>query len=102
MLLIPAIDLHHGRCVRLLQGDFAAETRYAAEPGELLLRYQAHGASWLHLVDLDRARDGGGTNRALIERLAGLAAVQLQVGGGVRAARDIAQLLAAGVARAGV
>jgi len=71
MQLIPAIDLRAGRCVRLLQGDFTAETRYAAEPGELLLRYQAHGASWLHLVDLDRARDGGGTNRALIERLAG-------------------------------
>jgi phosphoribosylformimino-5-aminoimidazole carboxamide ribotide isomerase len=100
MLLIPAIDVRAGRCVRLYQGDFAAETRYAVEPGELLLRYQAHGASWLHLVDLDRARDGGGTNRALIERLAGLAALQLQVGGGIRAAQDIAQLLDAGVARA--
>ena len=99
MQLIPAIDLRAGRCVRLYQGNFAAETRYAAEPGELLLRYQAHGASWLHLVDLDRARDGGGTNRALIERLARLAALQLQVGGGIRAAQDIAQLLDAGVAR---
>src|SRR5260370_28299618 len=93
MLLIPAIDLHHGRCVRLLQGDFAAETRYAAEPGELLLRYQAHGASWLHLVDLDRARDGGGTNRALIERLAVLAALQLQGGSWISTAPGLAPLL---------
>jgi len=99
MLLIPAIDVRAGRCVRLYQGNFAAETRYAAEPGELLLRYQAHGASWLHLVDLDRARDGGGTNGALIERLARLAALQLQVGGGIRSARAIGELLDAGVAR---
>ena len=48
MLLIPAIDLRHGRCVRLHQGDFGAETRYEHEPHELLLRYRSLGASWLH------------------------------------------------------
>ena len=56
MLLIPAIDLRNGRCVRLFKGDFAAETRYESEPLELLARYRELGASWLHVVDLDGAR----------------------------------------------
>src|SRR5205807_2383465 len=57
MLLIPAIDLHAGRCVRLYQGDFGAEVRYPADPRELLARYRELGARWLHVVDLDGARD---------------------------------------------
>ena len=55
MLLIPSIDLRGGRCVRLLRGDFDAETRYDLEPHELLLRYRNLGATWLHIVDLDGA-----------------------------------------------
>jgi phosphoribosylformimino-5-aminoimidazole carboxamide ribotide isomerase len=100
MLLIPSIDLRGGRCVRLLQGDFAAETRYDFEPHELLLRYRSLGASWLHIVDLDGARDGRLANRALINALASQRAVQLQVGGGVRSSAVIDDLFAHGVARA--
>ncbi|EQD50369.1 Histidine biosynthesis domain protein, partial [mine drainage metagenome] len=70
MLLIPAIDLRAGRCVRLYQGDFAAETRYPLEPLELLARYRALGASWVHVVDLDGARAGAQQNRAVIGALA--------------------------------
>ncbi|HTW73303.1 MAG TPA: 1-(5-phosphoribosyl)-5-[(5-phosphoribosylamino)methylideneamino] imidazole-4-carboxamide isomerase [Steroidobacteraceae bacterium] len=99
MLLIPSIDLRAGRCVRLLQGDFSAETRYELEPHELLARYRQLGASWLHVVDLDAARDGALINRNLIHRLAAQRAVRLQVGGGVRDAAAIEQLLAHGVAR---
>jgi phosphoribosylformimino-5-aminoimidazole carboxamide ribotide isomerase len=99
VLLIPSIDLRDGRCVRLLQGDFAAETRYELLPQELLARYRKLGASWLHIVDLDAARDGTLLNRALIHRLAGQRAVHLQVGGGVRDAAAIEELLAHGVAR---
>jgi phosphoribosylformimino-5-aminoimidazole carboxamide ribonucleotide (ProFAR) isomerase len=55
VLLIPAIDLRAGSCVRLYQGAFEAETRYAVEPEELVERYRALGATWLHLVDLDGA-----------------------------------------------
>ena len=84
MLLIPAIDLRAGRCVRLYQGDFAAETRYAPEPAQLLRRYQALGARWLHVVDLDGARDGARANAAVIAALASLGTLHLQVGGGVR------------------
>ena len=99
MLLIPAIDLRHGRCVRLYQGDFGAETRYEHEPHELLLRYRGLGASWLHVVDLDGAQNGVLANRSLIVALASQRAVRLQVGGGVRSAAAIDDLLRVGVER---
>lgn len=99
MLLIPSIDLRAGRCVRLLQGDFAAETRYELDPHALLGRYRQLGAAWLHVVDLDAARDGTLINRTLIHRLAAQPAVRLQVGGGVRDAAGVEELLAHGIAR---
>jgi phosphoribosylformimino-5-aminoimidazole carboxamide ribotide isomerase len=99
MLLIPAIDLRRGRCVRLYQGDFGAETRYEHEPHELLLRYRGLGASWLHVVDLDGAKDGVLANRSVIVALASQRAVRLQVGGGVRSAAVIDDLLRKGVER---
>jgi phosphoribosylformimino-5-aminoimidazole carboxamide ribotide isomerase len=99
MFLIPAIDLRQGRCVRLYQGDFAAETRYELEPHELLMRYRALGASWLHVVDLDGAREGVLANRSVILSLASQRAVRLQVGGGVRSAETIDDLLTRGVQR---
>jgi phosphoribosylformimino-5-aminoimidazole carboxamide ribotide isomerase len=100
MRLIPAIDLKAGRCVRLLRGDFAAETRYDAEPGALLAKYRALGADWLHVVDLDGAFDGGTANQAVIAQLAGEPGVKLQVGGGLRDAAAVARLLDLGAARA--
>ena len=99
MLLIPAIDLRQGRCVRLFQGDFGAETRYEHEPHELLVRYRSLGASWLHVVDLDGAKDGALANRAIIVALASQRAVRIQVGGGVRSAATIDDLLRQGVSR---
>jgi len=99
VLLIPAIDLRGGRCVRLYQGDFAAETRYELEPHELLQRYGALGATWLHVVDLDGAKDGVLANRAVILSLARARAVRLQVGGGVRSPDTIEDLLRNGVER---
>jgi phosphoribosylformimino-5-aminoimidazole carboxamide ribotide isomerase len=99
MLLIPSIDLRGGRCVRLLQGDFNAETRYDLEPHELLLRYRTLGATWLHIVDLDGAKDGVLANRSVIVRLATQRALNLQVGGGVRSAAVIDDLLRHGVDR---
>ena len=99
MLLIPAIDLRDGHCVRLYQGDFGAETRYAHEPAELLRRYRAMGAGWVHVVDLDGAKDGAPANRALIAALAAQPSVNLQVGGGIRSAPVIDDLLEIGVQR---
>lgn len=102
MLLIPSIDLRGGHCVRLLKGDFAAETRYDLEPHELLMRYRALGATWMHVVDLDGAREGKLANRATIVALASQRAVQLQVGGGVRSAAVIDDLLRNGVDRVAI
>jgi phosphoribosylformimino-5-aminoimidazole carboxamide ribotide isomerase len=100
MRLIPAIDLKEGRCVRLLKGDFAAETRYPQEPGELLRQYRTYGADWLHVVDLDGAKDGSGANRALIAQLTAAGGIALQVGGGLRNVQAVRDILDLGAARA--
>jgi phosphoribosylformimino-5-aminoimidazole carboxamide ribotide isomerase len=99
MRLIPALDLKGGHCVRLLRGDFEAETRYDAEPLALLGRYRDLGADWLHIVDLDGARDGSSGNRAIIADLAAQNAVKLQVGGGLRNTAAVSQMLDLGVDR---
>ncbi len=99
MLLMPAIVLRNGRCERLFQGDFGAEARYEHEPHELLARYRGLGASWLHVVDLDGAREGVLANRSVIVALASQRAVRLQVGGGVRSPAVIDDLLRNGVER---
>lgn len=99
MRLIPAIDLKAGRCVRLLYGDFERETRYVDDPQDLVAKYRGLGADWLHVVDLDGARGGSPGNRAILTRLATLAAIRLQVGGGLRDAESVAQMFELGVAR---
>jgi phosphoribosylformimino-5-aminoimidazole carboxamide ribotide isomerase len=99
MRVIPAIDLRAGRCVRLLHGDFESETRYPTDPETLLAKYRDLGADWLHIVDLDGARDGTLQNRMIIVQLATQRAVKLQVGGGLRNTAAIAQMLDAGIAR---
>jgi phosphoribosylformimino-5-aminoimidazole carboxamide ribotide isomerase len=99
MRLIPAIDLKDGHCVRLLHGDFDRETRYEADPDALLQKYSGWGADWLHVVDLDAARDGSPGNRVIIQDLAGHTSIKLQVGGGLRNTTAVAQMLDLGVAR---
>jgi phosphoribosylformimino-5-aminoimidazole carboxamide ribotide isomerase len=100
MRLIPAIDLRGGAVVRLLRGDFGAETRYAITPAELLAKYRGLGADWLHVVDLDGARDGGADNRAIIGALARDPALRVQQGGGLRDRAAIEAALTQGAARA--
>ena len=85
--------------MRLLHGDFEAETRYPTDPETLLIKYRDLGADWLHVVDLDGARGGILDNRAIILGLAAQKAVKLQVGGGLRNTTALAQMLDAGVAR---
>jgi phosphoribosylformimino-5-aminoimidazole carboxamide ribotide isomerase len=99
MLLIPAIDLKDGHCVRLFKGNFNAQTAYGYDPQELLRRYGALGAPWLHVVDLDGAKDGAMANRSLVLALASERAPKLQVGGGIRSSEAIEDLLAHGVER---
>jgi phosphoribosylformimino-5-aminoimidazole carboxamide ribotide isomerase len=98
--LVPAIDLRGGRCVRLLQGRFDAETVYGDDPGVILDRYRELGARYVHVVDLDGARDGSQGNRAAIAALARRHAdVAVQVGGGIRTRQTAVELLELGVQR---
>lgn len=99
MRLIPSIDLRGGQCVRLLYGDFSRETVYDVEPQALAARYRMLGARWLHIVDLDGARDGAVANRDAILEMAKIPKLSLQVGGGVRNLATVDELLSAGVAR---
>jgi phosphoribosylformimino-5-aminoimidazole carboxamide ribotide isomerase len=96
--VIPAIDLRGGQVVRLKQGDYAQQTTYAADPGELAQRYADAGARWLHLVDLDGARSGNLENLAVIQAIAA-SGMQIQAGGGVRSEDDLRRLFDAGVQR---
>jgi phosphoribosylformimino-5-aminoimidazole carboxamide ribotide isomerase len=100
MELIPAIDLRGGRVVRLLQGNFDAETRYELSPEALLNRYVRAGARRIHIVDLDGARDGQAGNRPIIAALAALGSARLQSGGGLRSSHSVESLLQTGVERA--
>jgi phosphoribosylformimino-5-aminoimidazole carboxamide ribotide isomerase len=95
MELIPAIDLRDGRCVRLLKGDFARETRYDADPVELACRYRDAGAAWLHVVDLDGAKRGEPVNLPLVERMRQASGLRVQLGGGVRKRANLEAVLAA-------
>lgn len=99
MRLLPSIDLRDGQCVRLLHGDFDAETRYDITPQTLHSRYRTLGARWLHCVDLDGARDGQLVNRDLIKTMAADGLPRLQVGGGVRSREIVEDLLQAGIGR---
>lgn len=89
MLLIPAIDIRDGRCVRLFQGDFARETRYDVDAVELAVGYATQGAPWLHVVDLDGAERGSPVSLALVERISASANLSVQLGGGIRTERDL-------------
>jgi phosphoribosylformimino-5-aminoimidazole carboxamide ribotide isomerase len=96
---IPAIDIRGGRCVRLVEGDFARETRYADDPAEMARYWAAEGAQRLHVVDLDGARDGVRGNAEVIRSLLGSVQIPVQVGGGIRTLETAQSLLAEGAAR---
>lgn len=93
MELIPAIDLRNGRCVRLLQGDFAQETRYSVDPVELAEQYRELGARTLHVVDLDGAKQGVPVNLPVIRRMRAAAGIDVQLGGGIRARTSLEEAL---------
>lgn len=98
MNLLAAIDLRDGQAVRLLKGDYDQETGYG-DPLALAQSFEAQGTDWLHLVDLDAARDGGAANRAVVLAIARNASVPVEMGGGVRSLEDVVELLEGGVAR---
>lgn len=99
MIIIPAIDLKDGRCVRLRQGDMAAETVYSGDVPAIARQWQEQGASLIHVVDLNGAVDGEPRNLPQIEAVIRTERVKVQVGGGVRSIQTVRRYLTAGVSR---
>jgi phosphoribosylformimino-5-aminoimidazole carboxamide ribotide isomerase len=99
MIIIPAIDLKDGKCVRLLQGDFERSTVYSDNPVEVSVNWQAQGAERIHIVDLDGSRTGRPQNRNSIEDIINTITIPVQVGGGIRDRGTVAEYLAMGVSR---
>ncbi|GER85914.1 1-(5-phosphoribosyl)-5-[(5-phosphoribosylamino) me thylideneamino] imidazole-4-carboxamide isomerase [Dictyobacter vulcani] len=99
MIILPAIDIKDGRCVRLFQGDYAQITTYDTDPVQVALRWQEAGASWIHLVDLDGAKEGYPVNAELIKRIRAATTLHIELGGGMRTLKHIEQLLELGVDR---
>jgi phosphoribosylformimino-5-aminoimidazole carboxamide ribotide isomerase len=99
MLVIPAIDLRGGLCVRLRQGDFGRESVYGEDPAAVAARWESDGASWIHLVDLDGAREGRPVNVEAVKRILDRVSIPCQLGGGVRDESTIMAWLDAGIAR---
>ena len=99
MIIYPAIDLRGGKCVRLLQGDYDQTTVYSDDPVEMAKKWEACGAKWLHVVDLDGARQEASHNRAIICEIAKALSIPVQTGGGIRSMADIEELLSGGISR---
>lgn len=99
MKLFPAIDLRGGQVVRLTQGDYDRMTVYGADPAAQAAAFRQAGASCLHLVDLDGARDGAPANGPAIQAIARQGGLYIEVGGGIRTQQRIEEYLALGVGR---
>jgi phosphoribosylformimino-5-aminoimidazole carboxamide ribotide isomerase len=97
--VVPSIDLRSGQVVRLKQGDYAQQLNYAVDPLETARGFRDAGAAWMHIVDLDGAKEGRVVQTELIARIIRESRLNVQVGGGVRSTADIQQLLDAGAAR---
>lgn len=99
MLIFPAIDLVQGQAVRLFRGDYAQMTVYDADPLRVAQAFQAQGASCLHLVDLEGAKNGGTPNLEVITRIVSETSLYTEVGGGIRSMETVETYLTAGVSR---
>jgi phosphoribosylformimino-5-aminoimidazole carboxamide ribotide isomerase len=97
--LYPAIDLRGGRAVRLLRGDYAAETVYSDDPVAVARGFEAAGARWIHVVDLDAARSGEAGNLEFVAAIARSVRCDVETGGGVRSVEAAERLIDAGVSR---
>jgi len=106
-ILYPALDLKDGQCVRLTRGDYNAMTVYNSEPPAVAAEFADAGAKWLHVVDLDAAREGDPSqldqpvrdNRDVIAQIVGRVSIPIQVGGGIRTMQRLERLFEAGVSR---
>ena len=99
MRIYPAIDIIDGACVRLVQGDYSQKTKFADDPCEIAMRWQNEGGEFIHIVDLDGARNGEMPNFDLIVRIADKLNIPIEVGGGVRNMECVEKYLDNGVNR---
>ncbi len=99
MLILPAIDLKDGHCVRLYKGDMNEATVYSKEPAEVALKWQRMGARFLHLVDLDGAILGSPKNLEAIKKIISLVSIPVQLGGGIRSIETMEYYLKLGISR---
>nr|WP_307989895.1 1-(5-phosphoribosyl)-5-[(5-phosphoribosylamino)methylideneamino]imidazole-4-carboxamide isomerase [uncultured Niameybacter sp.] len=99
MQLYPAIDLKDGKCVRLVQGDYDAVTVFSEEPAQIAYRWEGEGGTYLHLVDLDGAKEGRSINEAAIKSIVEAVNIPIQLGGGIRTLEQIEEKLNLGVSR---
>ena len=99
MIIFPAVDIQNGRAVRLKQGRAHESTVFAEDPVEAARTWQARGARWLHVVDLDGAFDGAAQSRAIVRRICRELSIPVQLGGGIRDEDTARAYLDAGVNR---
>ena len=99
MIIFPAIDIHGGRCVRLVKGDFATAHQVAEDPVETAAGFRAAGARWIHMVDLDGAKEGRRVNGAIFEEVAAQSGLSVEVGGGIRSMDTLDYYFTHGVSR---
>lgn len=99
MIIFPAIDIRDGKCVRLFKGDFNQETVFSDKPEEMAKKWQAEGAEFLHLVDLDGALAGKSQNLATVKKIIAAVNIPVELGGGIRTMENIDKVLALGVKR---
>ena len=99
MEVIPAVDIRGGRCVRLYKGRFDRETVYHDRPAEMAAQWESQGASFLHLVDLDGAREGRPVNREAISAVAQRLTIPFEIGGGIRDLSAVEEYLSLGATR---
>ncbi len=99
MRIYPAIDIKDGKCVRLLKGQFNEVTVYGDNPPEMAQKWEMQGGEFIHVVDLDGAKNGHGVNAEIITKICESVGVPVQTGGGIRTMADIEKKLACGVSR---
>ena len=97
--IYPAIDMRGGKCVRLIQGDYNHETVYGDSPFDMAKKFADEGAEWIHMVDLDGAKEGSRINDEYVLAVAEKLDAKVQIGGGIRSAKDIEHYLDRGVDR---
>jgi phosphoribosylformimino-5-aminoimidazole carboxamide ribotide isomerase len=99
MIVIPAVDIRGGRCVRLVRGKPDAETVFSNDPVEVAVRWEQQGAQYLHIIDLDGAFEGAPINICVVKNIVSSLSIPAQVGGGIRSDETVERLLDGGVAR---